>query len=156
MAFMQKKLQTPGRYRPWQWWRLPVLTAAHMASYWRGISPLSWAGLQYAPGRRVILLVALKNMYFRDSFSPSCIDLWMVLGLLGDAGVHSVHMEAAKWTHLVICPSAFWELTLIISTMIIILNYSHDCRNPPHPLSLDRVQGAGACQPRDIWCSHNH
>ena len=54
------------------------------------------------------------------------------------------------------CPSSFWELTLIISTMIIILNYSHDCRNPPHPLSLDRVQGAGACQPRDIWCSHNH
>ena len=102
--YAKKKLQTAGESRPWQRWRQPVLTAAHMASYRRGISPLSWAGLQNAPGRRVILLIALNNMYFRDYLSPSCLHLWMVLGLLGDAGVHSVHMEAAKWTHLVICP----------------------------------------------------
>ena len=48
----------------------------------------------------IILILVINCHDCHDCDAFTIVNLWIVLGLRGDAGVHSVQMEAAKWTHL--------------------------------------------------------
>ena len=93
------------------WWK-PVLTATDMASNRRCVSSVSGASLQDTSGRRwwsgdcqvMIIDQVIVRWLGCVHFDHHCHDvnshLWIVLGLRGEAGVHSVQIDAARWTHL--------------------------------------------------------